>query len=1195
MSHDGVLGDQRYPLGVGGISDPLEPYFGPAKRPYMLPADANLDRDSMTLAEAHNGVSERLTDSFLGMLRKGNDMITAEGGVFPKRHDPNTNFEQVVWKFDRTLADIAPDGAPPQFVTFEKETHEFHSVRRNIGVFVKHDWWKTAEGKKILSEQLRVMRIAVDETMNQSGILALLDGKNWFREYARRYQEPVQSIEEALEWEKWRVGIVQCDPDGLGWRRLHSKLDTIMRTENVTPDMWIVPPGMREYQALVPQQSTQYYKGGDATYKNLSKGASNYDRFVNVRVAEINDYLVDNEHTLNYLKRQRELGGYFVLADFSAGENLESYSSKRRDIYVYDLREDSMAKVTLDYAIRNSQRFDEEGNLAPLHEEVARDPQSFMRRQGLKGYGKDERLVDMFIVRNDDGSYSVATRWGELEDSALPENAVRYFAEIYEAKIRKAVLSDRDSQGLERGLALVSELSDFDAADPYARAFVFAVANQNPAIQLEGSDIAVLQKNASGGVDPPIAVDVPNVGRFLAVQPRGSDNAQFVVRNRDTLSGFALTGAAPSAGNVANYIPAPLMPFGYGNWVGMKTLAKIASQPASSPQRQLFSDDVLETARSFVAAVEKIYRSSARSFSGNPAFSADNVPFFFRTGNPGQDSITTFAQAIVDGNKSPFFVSRESLAQGTRDEEDEEQEFGFESSDLATPEAAADAAQILADKEVAIENLDPAVQRILEDDRQLRQLIYAYENSAASVAYARKQGADKTLVTFLERELNSDNQEANANLLNWMVREFANGNVISVANKILQEAKRGAYRRNVSGLPRQPESAYRSTFGDSGDYVVSVLTANSSAFNADDEFVRPAHPDNPARPVQPGEDLYRLLEAADIPVSSIFGGQAQGASSVGDDFDFEFSRKRRAPSSASSASSSSGAVNNMRRRLEMVQNIKSSLARYAAQLLLASPITLQQLSAWDREGMLVPVEVIGARPWRRFVLGTGILVKTPVGFSPYNYEDFMMATDVHTKYTTGHFTFWHGTVVEYPDRFILAEDIFFCGAQGGYDTRSISPDNFNAANDTFEGSVLYMMVPYGTYSNPETPLPTTFDITGTFDQRYFGDRIDAAANVNWDRTLFPSAIYYATLYDLRTLKWNVDPHAVSFLEYPNWHNTFVSQEFQRFNDPVTGKPERIIVEKSHLGPNIYGGMKKVLNGLPAYFKDMNYEKSEIPV
>lgn len=385
-----VLNDQRYPLGVGNIDDPMEPYFGPVKRPLYVPADWDLNRDSMTLAQAHDGQSEQLSKLFVGLLKKDNYVMTAEsGGVFPKRRDPNTNFEKVIWKFNKTLADLAPDGAPPEFVTFEKETREFHSERRNIGVRVKHDWWKTQEGRDIFAKQLEIMRQAVDETMNQSGIRALIDGKNAHREYARRYQEPVNSIEEALEWEKWRFGIVQTDPDGLGWLRLHAKLDKMMEQENIKPNLWLVPPGMKEYQAYVPPQSTQYYKGGKATYDNLEKGEDNYNRFGGVKVEEIHDYIVDGERVLNALKREREVGGYFVLADFSAGQKLGSYTNERRDTFVYDLSKDQLTKVTLDFAIRNSNRFDEQGQLAPEHEQIARNADGFMRKQGLKSYGPD--------------------------------------------------------------------------------------------------------------------------------------------------------------------------------------------------------------------------------------------------------------------------------------------------------------------------------------------------------------------------------------------------------------------------------------------------------------------------------------------------------------------------------------------------------------------------------------------------------------------------------------------------------------------------------------------------------------------------------------------------------------------------------------------------------------------------------------
>lgn len=141
---------------------------------------------------------------------------------------------------------------------------------------------------------------------------------------------------------------------------------------------------------------------------------------------------------LNALKREREVGGYFVLTDFSAGQKLGSYTNERRDTFVYDLSKDQLTKVTLDFAIRNSNRFDEQGQLAPEHEQIARNADGFMRKQGLKPYGPDA-LVDMFLVRDDRSAsgYSVASKWGELEPSALPDRALQYFGRIFEAKMRE--------------------------------------------------------------------------------------------------------------------------------------------------------------------------------------------------------------------------------------------------------------------------------------------------------------------------------------------------------------------------------------------------------------------------------------------------------------------------------------------------------------------------------------------------------------------------------------------------------------------------------------------------------------------------------------------------------------------------------------------------------------------------------------
>lgn len=348
----------------------LLPFFGP--RPPPSPDDpllANRPFEAYFLPDAYKGRNDYLSSTLVEILLSGNSFITSRCLPMMHRDDPNIRWSTM--KFDSTLVDYEAEQGVPRLITSRSATYQDFMSRRGIAFLINHGFANTEAGQLDFFYKFSAMATAMQETLDQEGILAIINCKNEYPSITSSLpdalriggMEPVQCFRTAVD--QW--GMIQKG------ERAFVHLDEIVKAamsrEGVTnPDTWLVPPGMRSYVTLEPAES-EYYRAGPAARTNLRKGEHALDSWRGTQVFEVKDYHLDTgDIYINNFVRDRMIGDYFVIRDFAYGRyagaaNLDAIRHMRYQTDAYCCDTDTWENFTLGDALKHCGVWDEHGNL----------------------------------------------------------------------------------------------------------------------------------------------------------------------------------------------------------------------------------------------------------------------------------------------------------------------------------------------------------------------------------------------------------------------------------------------------------------------------------------------------------------------------------------------------------------------------------------------------------------------------------------------------------------------------------------------------------------------------------------------------------------------------------------------------------------------------------------------------------------
>lgn len=243
-------------------------------------------------------------------------------GVCRRQQDnPNIAWDSI--KFDKTLVDMEPEQGVPRYVTVEREAHSDFMVRRGLALIVNHGFAATPGGQKDFMYKVATIAGAVQETCDQSGIIALLRAKDEYRPHIANGIRNASDAYDMFQHELWRFGIIQHSERG--WYHMDAEAEHVMMMENIKPDTWIVPGRMKSFAAMGQLAETDVYRAGEATARgNLEKGADQFSTFRGKSVYEVRPYQLDVDgRKVDPLNRTRMIGDFFVVPYYE----LETYAN----------------------------------------------------------------------------------------------------------------------------------------------------------------------------------------------------------------------------------------------------------------------------------------------------------------------------------------------------------------------------------------------------------------------------------------------------------------------------------------------------------------------------------------------------------------------------------------------------------------------------------------------------------------------------------------------------------------------------------------------------------------------------------------------------------------------------------------------------------------------------------------------------
>ena len=236
-----------------------------------------------------------------------------------------------IWKFDRTLADLEPEQGVPRYITTEYEHKSSRMLRRGLAFQLEHGFWSTEEGKLNYAMNIQTIRSAVHETVYQSILHSLLnEGQALTKFYNARYNVANFTLKTALEFEKWRFGIVNKQQHGL--ELIDAELSKYLSREAVKPDVWVFPPKMKLYCSYATPAALEVFRSGEqmvAENRKASQQILSDSYFAGKQVFESREYAVDfSASPIDQLSRERQTGDYFL---FKAGSETLVYDADYDD------------------------------------------------------------------------------------------------------------------------------------------------------------------------------------------------------------------------------------------------------------------------------------------------------------------------------------------------------------------------------------------------------------------------------------------------------------------------------------------------------------------------------------------------------------------------------------------------------------------------------------------------------------------------------------------------------------------------------------------------------------------------------------------------------------------------------------------------------------------------------------------------
>ena len=190
-------------------------------------------------------------------------------------------------------------------------------------------------------------------TNNHDVISAIINARNYEREWERKhglYARPLRELcrREVNEW-----AIVQKDLPGL--EIVTEEYKKRLSRWGVVPDIFVFPPKMSIYATMVPPTEMTYKEIGQSTSQSFAAGPGALGTFRGINVYETRMFDVyENELPIDLLRRQQQIGEYYIMNDPHRYDSEMVHPASHRDIIIYNEDLDNWSRITFREAVRKA-------------------------------------------------------------------------------------------------------------------------------------------------------------------------------------------------------------------------------------------------------------------------------------------------------------------------------------------------------------------------------------------------------------------------------------------------------------------------------------------------------------------------------------------------------------------------------------------------------------------------------------------------------------------------------------------------------------------------------------------------------------------------------------------------------------------------------------------------------------------------
>jgi len=1133
--------DEIQPLSKGDRTlSSIMPMLGPPAMATNFNVEDRLPHEQWPVEKLFEDKQLYLENAISTMvMRTHNPFVT--NVLLPLQYHDSITFMWTKWHAHRTLAAQTPQGAPPERVTQSREKFRASMNRYQLGFIVNAESLVNPEGEFALALDLANVAVAFGDLFEQLGLTALLQRKHVHRERLRQAHDPYANAADVFAYEKLFWDAVRKDPSGRGFYMLREEVKKAQR--EIISSAAVIPEGLKSLLAA-GSGNQDYYFYGPGARRNVEYGSDAVgNTAAQLELHVVREIELDRSGVrVRPLHRIKTIGDHFRLEDYSSHCRPAEYRSCARTIKVFDMSDTRGVFKPVEFltALRATERFDASGKLSPFHGQLARAPLAMSRRAGVP-LG-DNNFVDMFLYMKDDGgSYDVATVIGQMEDAAMPYSALRATAETIVHHILETEPNARSN--LNSGQTLINKI------------FVKEIK--------EGDADAISTMLASAGLTSSES-NVPVSGN------------EFGAHDLDVLETHE---NLPENGS---YLPP-----GFGSVAGLYTIASVS--PSSRLGRAIGAETI-GIANDFVSTVDAVHGKLKDIFSTtHPILGGNNVPAHFSSiypeGTPARQDMhgkIMLAQTLLDTNKAPLmYHGKPSAGDETIVDADETTAAPELAEPLVGPiadDVSEQEAEIIdAARDQLAQSASPATRAAFATTESIRKFRAAYAASPFASAYKRSMmGKATEPEARAAADTTSFGLFATTHMISPAVIE-APAVLSNVLHHLVEAVTAGtAFRSNQI----EAKLAQWQT-------TPPTVVARAAAKPATPAFYS-SHAPRMTRLVVPPSALRKLSGAA----AKMFSVAESRHAPTSIDNVFAFSKAPLDEIRDKYKEHKPALTPQMKRKHAKVNTERDPLMRLVLHQLLFAPITFETFEKLYDNDVRVPLSILGERPLRRYEAASIIFVAPgdELGEIAWTNFDMFLASNAMTKQHEGNASIWACAIIKDEARTFLAEDVYVTGYYGGESLKAYSRAEFDPANlNKTSASVFYLLVPYGSLRGPEA-VAKTHDVRGFYRADIIENRLtETARRLVVDRPHYASALYYNLVYPWSGLRVLSVDEADYFKVDGRADNTVTHQTMQWMWNAHTGEWSSAILNTDHFGQNIYEGHGELRTmGSAAHYREMNY-------